>query len=220
MLPLRWHLGHGISLAFSEAADGDLRDRPAREAWLARAGVRLPCAVPSQVHDRLVVQAVPGAPPPRADGLVTADRALALGVFGADCPGLCIAAADAFGVAHCGWRGTAAGIVDALVAAMREESRQPPSDWRAFIGPGIGGADYEVDAPVLGARRWPASALTARPGGRASLDLAEAIACDLAEAGVGSVLRAGICTRQDPRLHSYRWRGPGHTQLLVAWRGE
>jgi copper oxidase (laccase) domain-containing protein len=217
MLPLRWNLSPSVRLVFSEAADGDLSDRAAREAWLRRAGVPLPCAVPSQVHGSLVV-AADAIVPPRADGLVTTDRALALGVFGADCPGLCIAADDALGVAHCGWRGTAAGIVARLVESMREISRQTPAQWRAFIGPGISGPEYEVDAPVLDARAWPPSALTARGNGRASLDLAEAIAVDLAACGIGSVLRAGACTRQDPRLHSYRWRGPGPTQLLVAWR--
>jgi copper oxidase (laccase) domain-containing protein len=217
MLPLRWTLGHGVRLAFSEAADGDLRQGQAREAWLRRIGIARPCAVPLQVHGAEVVPATAGETP-RADGLVTRDHLLAVGVFGADCPGLCLAAPDALGVAHCGWRGTAGGIVARLVAAMRATSRQAPSQWRAFIGPGISGPSYEVDAPVLESRRWPPTALSARANGRASLDLAEAIADDLAAAGIGSVLRAGICTRQDPRLHSYRWQGSGPTQLLVAWR--
>jgi copper oxidase (laccase) domain-containing protein len=217
MLPLRWNLGYGVTLAFSEAGDGDLRQAAPREAWLEDIGVPHPCTVPLQVHGALVVS-TSGGDLARADGLVTADPHRAIGVFGADCPGLCIAAADALGVAHCGWRGTAAGIVGNLVAAMRDISRQTPDQWRAFIGPGIGGPEYEVDEPVLTARDWPPGALTPRPRGRASLDLAEAISADLAAAGVGAALRAGVCTRRDPRLHSYRWQGPGPTQLLVAWR--
>jgi copper oxidase (laccase) domain-containing protein len=217
MLPLRWRIGHGVTLAFSEAGDGDLRQPAPRAAWLRRIGVTARCAVPSQVHGTLVVLA-DGGDLARADGLVAADPAIALGVFGADCPGLCLAAPDALGMAHCGWRGTAGGIVARLVEAMRGVSAVAPERWRAFIGPGIAGANYEVDEPVLGAREWPASALAPRPRGRASLDLGEAISVDLMRAGVAEIERAPICTRADPRLHSYRWQGPGPTQLLVAWR--
>jgi copper oxidase (laccase) domain-containing protein len=101
---------------------------------------------------------------------------------------------------------------------MRTVSGQSPGQWHAFIGPGISGTQYEVDAPVLTARTWPATAV--RPGrtGRAWLDVPEAIAADLVTAGVTQVVRSGICTSSDPRLWSYRQRGAGQVQLLAVWR--
>ncbi len=217
---LRWSIGPDVQVAFSIAADGDMRERRSRAAWLQGLGIER-CAVVRQVHGTVIRDgdASPDEPlaDADADGLVTT-RAIAIGVFGADCPGLCLVATDAMAVAHCGWRGTAAGMVARTVDALAARSRQPPLLWRALIGPGIAAAGYEVDAPVLDGRRWPASALQQRPHGRALLDLAEAIACDLADAGVVDIQRTGVDTATDPRLHSYRRGGAKLAQLLVAWR--
>lgn len=217
---LRWTMPYDVCLAFSTAADGDCRDAGIRQRWLASLGHDLalrPVAVAVQVHGTVVRDAADALTGP-ADGLVSDDPRQAIGVFGADCPGLCLAAPDAIGVAHCGWRGTAGGIVGQLADALAARSAFPRSSWRALVGPGICGDEYEVDAPVLSSRRWPAAALRPRDGGRALLDLPLAIAADCAAAGIGSVERSGVCTRRDPRLRSYRGDGPGFSQLLLAWR--
>ena len=154
----------------------------------------------------------------QADGVVTADAGIALGVYGADCPGVVVAAPDAFGIAHCGWRGTAGGMVEALCAAVAGRSLAPRSAWHAFIGPGISGPRYEVDGPVLSARAWPADSLTPSTNSeRAHLDLASALSHDLAESGIQQVRTSDICTCDDGRLHSYRHQGPGAVQLLMIW---
>jgi copper oxidase (laccase) domain-containing protein len=107
--------------------------------------------------------------------------------------------------------------VPALVAALARRSRHPPARWTAFIGPGISGARYEVDAPVLTARAWPASALVPGAPGRAWLDLPAAIAHDCAAARVTSLVRCGLCTAGDPRLRSRRRDGAGMVGMLAAW---
>jgi polyphenol oxidase len=217
--PLRWTLAHGVHLAFSTAADGDLRDKQLRDNWLRAQGVAAPCRVVKQVHGKRII-VTERESTREADGLVTADPSTALGVFGADCPGLCIAAPDAFGLAHCGWRGTAAGIVGSLVDALQQLSASPRSAWHAFIGPGISGDEYEVDAPVLTARAWPAAAVRPTDQDHAQLDVAVAIGADLAAAGIAHIASANCCTSRDSRLWSYRRRGSGLVQLLVAWRDE
>jgi polyphenol oxidase len=214
---LVWTIGD-VTAVCSCAADGDARDPAHRDAFLRRAGIPLTCIVPRQVHGVQIDVARPGAAHAGADGLVTTDTALALGVFGADCPGLVLAAPDALAVAHCGWRGVAGGIVGAAVAALALRSRHPPATWRALIGPGISGQRYEIDGPVLAARPWPAASLMPGRPGRAQLDLAAAIAADLAQGGVTTVQRSGVCTAGDRRLHSRRRDGPGLAQVLVAWR--
>jgi len=174
--------------------------------------------VPRQVHGTLVV-AHDAADLSQADGVVSRDRGIAMGAYGADCPGLVIATPDALGIAHCGWRGTAGGIVARLSAAIEAVSQSPRGDWHAFIGPGISGPCYEVDSPVLAARAWPVTALSpSAHTGRAYLDLVTAIAADLQAAGVMAVGRSGVCTASDPRLHSFRRQGAGLVQMLIAWR--
>jgi copper oxidase (laccase) domain-containing protein len=222
---LRWRLAHGVEVAYSPAAAGDQRDPDRRAEFIANlsaeaASRRL--VVPRQIHGIEVVTLGGADLPPdqlaQADGAVTDQAGVALGAYGADCPGVVLAAPDAFGIAHCGWRGTAGGMVARLVAALAAISTAPRSSWQALIGPGISGARYEVDEPVLSARSWPAAALLPARPARAGLDLATALAHDLHAAGLGAVVSSGICTAGDPRLHSFRRHGPGLVQLLVAWR--
>jgi len=218
-LDLMWRLEHGITCAFSTAADGDLRDPLLRRGWLQRIGAVEPCAVMRQVHAVEVIEADPTMTPLAAADAQVSAGGMSLMVFGADCPGLCVAAPDVFAVAHCGWRGTAAGIAGALVAAVARRSRQPPSQYAALIGPGIAWQEYEVDEPVLSARQWPPEAIRPSRTGHAWLDLTAAIAADLRAAGVVAVTRAVPRTSRDNRLWSYRQHGPGLVQGLVAWRG-
>jgi copper oxidase (laccase) domain-containing protein len=215
--PLRWILPHGVQVAYSTIADGDQRDREQRHAWLASQGVSR-CVVPRQVHGvRIVQHDADSDALAQADGVV-GDGRVALGAFGADCPGLVLVAEDALGVAHCGWRGVAGGIVAQVVEALRTFSRHVPARWHAFIGPGISGPRYEVDAPVLSARSWPAAALRPARPGRSYLDIAATITADLAACGLHTVTQAQVCTVDDERLWSYRRRGAGQVQLLAAWR--
>lgn len=211
-MPLRWHLPHGVAVAMSLAADGDLRDRSARTAWCISHGIPPPLVV-QQVHG-IGIRIDSDGP---GDGLVAAGAQASLGVFGADCPPLVLAAPDALAVAHCGWRGTAAGIIPAVVTALAGRSAHPPSAWTALVGPGVHPDDYEVDEPVLAAS-WPAgTVLPGRPG-RGWLDLPSAVAALAAAAGVGTVARSPLSTSRHPALRSHRRHGRGSPQLLVAWR--
>jgi polyphenol oxidase len=54
----------------------------------------------------------------------------------------------AFALVHAGWRGTAAGVVAAAVAAMSEHFGARPSALLAGIGPAIGACCYEVSDKV------------------------------------------------------------------------
>src|SRR6266851_861817 len=82
---------------------------------------------------------------PRADGMVTRVPGIALGVLAADCAPVLFAdpAARIVGAAHCGWRGTLAGVMEATVAAMTALGAAPARIC-AGIGPCIGQQSYEV----------------------------------------------------------------------------
>jgi copper oxidase (laccase) domain-containing protein len=214
-MPLRWSLAGDVQVAMSLREDGDLREDGRRIAWCSLHGFPIP-VVNRQVHGKRVVAASVGLTA-EADGL-TAPNNEAIGVFGCDCPPLVVATPQAYGVAHCGWRGTAAGMVGELVAALDPSGSAARDTWSALVGPGIHPDDFEVDAPVLGARGWPAgTVLPGRPG-HAWLDLPAAIAADCRSAGLGRVARSPLATSRHPQLRSHRRDGSGHPHLFLAWR--
>jgi copper oxidase (laccase) domain-containing protein len=217
MAPLLWDLPHGTHVAMSLGPHGDMRDRTLRESWCRRWALPVP-SVLRQVHGCTILPGPQAAAMMDGDGLTTRIPGEAIGVFGADCPSLVIVAPDAIGVAHCGWRGTAAGIVGQLIDALHSASSHPPQDWAALVGPGVHPDDFEVDAPVLSARQWPPGCLRHGRPGRAWLDLASTITADCAAGGIVNVARCATTTSRDVRLRSYRRDGPGHPHILLAWR--
>lgn len=85
---------------------------------------------------------------PKADGLVTKQPGVALGILAADCAPVLFADALAgvIGACHAGWRGALYGAADATVAAM-ETLGADRSRIKAAIGPCIRQASYEVSDP-------------------------------------------------------------------------
>lgn len=86
---------------------------------------------------------------PVADGLVTREPGIALGILTADCVPVLFAEpyARIIGAAHAGWRGAVAGIVEATIAGMEilGADRQHIS---AAIGPSISQPCYEVGSDL------------------------------------------------------------------------
>jgi YfiH family protein len=172
---------------------------------LGLAGV--PWAIARQVHSARVLpvedarslgQGPPEAKPPvgEGDGLVTAAPGVVLVVLTADCAPVLLAdpAAGVVGAVHAGWRGLAAGVVEAGVAALAGLGADPAATV-GLVGPAVGGCCYEVGADVRAAvgARYPAALATTRDG-RPSLDPATAAVAALAAAGLGEVRVAGECT--------------------------
>jgi len=138
------------------------------------------------------------APLGEADGLVTAEAGVVLAVLTADCAPVLLAdpAARVVGAVHAGWRGLAAGVVEAGVAAMAGLGADPAATV-GMVGPAVGGCCYEVGPEVREAvgARYPAALATTRDG-RPALDPAAGAAQALERAGVeGTTARlAGECT--------------------------
>ena len=85
---------------------------------------------------------------PRADAVVTDRPGLLLGVVTADCAPILLADHEAgvVAAAHAGWRGAQGGVIEATLDAMEQRGAQA-GRIVAAIGPCIGQASYEVDAP-------------------------------------------------------------------------
>ncbi len=153
--------------------------------------------------------AAPGSAIPEVDGHVTAQPGLAPLVFVADCLPVVLCGPRGVAVLHCGWRGLAAGIVARGAEAVAATE--------AAIGPGIGACCYEVGDEVL-AEFTPLGDGVAE--GR-MLDLPEVARRLLAEAGVGRVQSAGLCTSCEEELFFSHRRDSGRTgrQAGAAWIG-
>ena len=84
------------------------------------------------------------------DGLCTDDPSVTLVIYCADCVPLYFADPEhkAIGLAHAGWRGTAAGMAKAMVERMAQEFGSDPAQLQVAIGPSIGKGCFEVDEPV------------------------------------------------------------------------
>ncbi|MEP7281072.1 MAG: peptidoglycan editing factor PgeF [Rubrivivax sp.] len=106
-----------------------------------------------QVHGARVVQVVDALDdePPEADGAWTDRAGVALAIQVADCLPVLFAAPGgrAVAAAHAGWRGLAAGVLDATVAALCDGAGCRPRELQAWLGPCIGPHRFEVGADVV-----------------------------------------------------------------------
>jgi len=170
-----------------------------------------------QVHGTRVVRigagdALPEAPVHDADASVTTEPGVACTVQVADCLPVLFAAPGGRGVAaaHAGWRGLAAGVLEATVAGLCEAVDCGPGELDAWLGVCIGPRAFAVGADVL-------EAFAAAPGGpdhrrfapsqpgKWLADLAGLAQDRLAAAGVERVSAAAGCAFEDAsRFFSYR----------------
>lgn len=146
-----------------------------------------------------------------ADAAVTSRPGLACTVMTADClPVLfCDRAGTRVAAAHAGWRGLSAGVLEAALAALGEDS----AEFMAWMGPAIGPESYEVGEEVRRAfvhlDAEAAAAFTAgKTSGKWWCDLYALARRRLEAAGLTEVYGGGLCTYADrERFFSFRRDG-------------
>jgi polyphenol oxidase len=149
----------------------------------------------------------------KADGMVTDRPGLALGIISADCAPVLFADVGGriVGAAHAGWRGAAAGVLEATIAAMVALGTSP-ARITAAIGPCIAQASYEVGPDLRDTvlARSAAEAGFFIPGvteNRWQFDLAGYCGARLKDVGVGHIILTGIDTlTEKERFFSHRRR--------------
>jgi YfiH family protein len=217
----------GASLPPFERCNLGLRSGDAAKAVAAnRALLRQTLALPSeprwlrQVHGIGVDDAdATAAAEPEADAAVSRGAAV-LAILTADCLPVLFCADDGgvIGAAHAGWRGLAAGVLEATVARMAV----PPARLLAWLGPAIGAPSYEVGAEVYDAfARTDAGAAAAFEPTRAGhwrCDLYALARRRLAAAGVERVHGGGFDTLADARFYSYRRERTTGRFASLIWR--
>ena len=219
-------LVHGIS----NRSHGDMRQgfipdsevMKNRSQFLADLNINLPdVIIPKQVHSNIVLvmtEKDKGKTAP-ADGLVTTEKGLFLGVLTADCipifmydPALKIVA-----VVHGGWRGIIDQIVPEAINKMRALGTEPEN--LVFgIGPGICQKHFTVQNSVLKLflDNYPSATFVRNKDGY--VDLKKAVSIDLKKANVhpGNIEVSSDCTVCDNGIYgSYRKEGKGAPEMLA-----
>jgi YfiH family protein len=172
---------------FGDVSTANLRRLlPADPIWL------------KQVHGKRVVESGAGG---EADAVVARQPGQVCAVQIADCMPVLFAdeAGSVVAAAHAGWRGLAAGVLEATMDAMQV----PRHQLHAWLGPAIGPEVYEVGEEVRAAYRGYQSALRLTRPGHWLLDL-YAVAREKLK-GLRSVSGGSFCTYSEPgRFFSYR----------------
>lgn len=194
-----------------------------------RARLRTAAALPAepgwleQVHGTRVLDldawGAGGAGP--ADAAITRQMGRVCAILSADCLPVLLAARSgtAVGAAHAGWRGLAAGVIEATVRALAV----PPASLIAWLGPAISPEHFEVGPEVraafLAVDPEAATAFVENARGRYQADLYRLARLRLERAGVSAVFGVQACTFADAnRYFSHRREGPTGRQATLIWR--
>ena len=202
-----------------------------RSQWAAALGAQ-PVWM-RHVHGAGVLRLQAGAdaaPLATADAAWTSQRGLACTVGAADCMPVLFALRDgsAVAAAHAGWRGLAAGVLQATLQAVCEGTGARPQDCRVWLGPCIGPAHFEVRGDVLAAfgaspeqtdTRYFVPHRAADGSARWLANLPALAQQRLLSAGVTEVFASGLCTYNDAsNFFSFRRDGTTGRHAASIWR--
>lgn len=204
---LATHVGDAAAVV---AANRKLLDEhvPAPPRWL------------TQVHGTRCVDVETAADGAEADASFARSSRRSCAVLTADCLPvlLCDAGGTVVAAAHAGWRGLAAGVLEATVASMRV----PGPSLLAWLGPAIGPAAFEVGAEVraqfVSDDARADGAFLPHGEGKWLCDLYALARLRLARLGIERIGGGGFCTASDrDRFFSYRRDGSTGRMATLIW---
>lgn len=173
-----------------------------------------------QVHEACCVRTEDSHSGVQADAAYSDTPGHVCAVLTADCLPvlLCDDGGTAVAAVHAGWRGMAAGVIEASVAAMRIPGR----GLMAWLGPAIGPSAYEVGTDVMAAFTVadPGAAAAFSPAGHGKwlCNLYALARRRLAAVGVSRVFGGDFCTHTDRRrFFSYRRDGATGRMASLIW---
>ena len=173
-----------------------------------------------QVHGTGVVDAAGALAWTVADASYTRETNTVCAVMVADCMPVLLAhdGGEVVAIAHAGWRGLGAGVIESAIAAMDT----PAEHVLAWLGPAIGPADYEVGEEVrsvfLEHDAQAGSAFQPTRPGHWHLDLYAVAKQRLAALGIARVFGGGFSTAADPvRFFSYRRDKASERMAAAIW---
>ncbi len=203
---------------------GDQPERVTQNRARVRAALRLPTEPLwlEQVHGTEVFDPdrLPASRRDGADAVVIRRAGVVAVIQVADCLPVLLAARDGscIAAAHAGWRGLAAGVLEATVRALALDPRQ----LMAWLGPAIGPRHFEVGEEVRAAfmpgEPGVAAAFVKNPRGRWQCDLAALARLRLRALGLTELRSVQLCTYEErERFFSYRRDGQCGRMAALIW---
>jgi YfiH family protein len=151
-----------------------------------------------------------------ADAMVSFEVDQVCAILTADCLPVffCDGAGSRVGVAHAGWRGLAAGVLQSTIAALNVR----PNDVMAWLGPAIGPSVYEVGPEVAAAfpDEFPLGFTV--HGDRFLMDIYQLARLKLQALGLRVIHGGDYCTYKEPdRFFSFRRDGVTGRMANLIW---
>ena len=175
-----------------------------------------------QVHGTMVANADMASCLPQADACIARHRDAVCVVMTADCLPLllCDTQGIVVGAVHAGWKGLAAGVIEAAVQAMDVA----PHNLMAWLGPAISQPAFEVGAEVraafVDADPQAAAAFISGQQGKWLADLYALTRLRLDALGVTRIYGGDYCTYAErERFFSYRRDGVTGRMGTFIWLG-
>ena len=173
-----------------------------------------------QAHGTLVANADLASCLPQADACIARHRTAVCVVLTADCLPvlLCDTQGSVVGAAHAGWKGLAAGVIEATVRAMDIA----PQNLMAWLGPAISQPAFEVGAEVrdmfVGANPQAAKAFIPGQHDKWYADIYALARLRLQALGIAQIYGGDFCTYRDhERFFSYRRAGMTGRMGTFIW---
>jgi len=217
--------GGTVNVGCSDRSDGSfaldeptelLEQRRQRLLGSGRRWIALRQVHGAEVFDPLAVAATPlsAAGLPEADASVSFDSSLGVSVLTADCAPVVLIGSTGVAVVHAGWRGAAAGVIEAAAEWLRSGGAEPVA---TLLGPCIqpgayefGAADLEPIVASFGPEVVGRSAV-----GTDALDLTRVVQIGCERAG-WVIPDRPVCTSSSD-YYSHRTRADKQRQATVAW---
>jgi hypothetical protein len=171
-----------------------------------------------QVHGTVVADADVGSCMIQADASIARHRGSVCVVMTADCLPILLCDEDGTVVAaaHAGWKGLAAGVIEATVQAMKVE----PKKMMAWFGPAISQRAFEVGEEVrttfIAHNAQAKEAFLPGVNGKWQADIYLLARQRLNAIGINRVYGGDLCTYSDP-AHFYSYRRDGVTGRMGSF---
>src|SRR3989338_2481637 len=173
-----------------------------------------------QVHGTTVANADAADCRVQADACIARYRGSVCVVMTADCLPvlLCDKQGSVVGAAHAGWKGLAAGVIEATVQAMNSA----PQNMMAWLGPAISQDAFEVGEEVraafVTAHPQAVSAFAAGQSGKWLADIYALARMRLNALGITQIYGGNYCTyRESDHFFSYRRDGATGRMGTFIW---
>jgi YfiH family protein len=173
-----------------------------------------------QVHGTVVANADGASCLPQADACIARHRDAVCMVMTADCLPvlLCDKQGSVVGAAHAGWKGLAAGVIEATV----QEMNVAPQNMMSWLGPAISQPAFEVGAEVralfVDADPQAAAAFVPGQNGKWFADIYALARLRLNSLGITQIYGGDFCTYKDKkRFFSYRRDGVTGRMGTFIW---